>query len=84
LGLPVILGVDGEARQILERNETGLFYRSGDWQDLKEKIVYLKGNPDIAQRFGDNGRRLVFENYRRSDLAAHLESIIYKSFKKEH
>jgi glycosyltransferase involved in cell wall biosynthesis len=80
LGLPIILGVDGEAREILEGNETGLFYRSGDWRDLKDKIYYLKNNQGIACRFGENGRRLVFERFRRSRLAAQLEAIISAQF----
>jgi glycosyltransferase involved in cell wall biosynthesis len=80
LGLPIILGVDGEARQILEANETGLYYRSGNWQDLKDKILYLKSNPDIARRLGQNGRKLVFEQYRRSKLASDLEAMIKSHF----
>ena len=83
LGLPVILGVDGEARRILEASETGLFYRSGDWRDLMDKILFLKGNPDIAQRLGENGRKLVWGQYKRSDLAAQLESIIRNRFSKK-
>jgi len=82
LGLPIILGVDGEIRAILEENETGLYYRSGDWRDLRDKILYLKRNPEIARRFGENGRKLVWGRYRRSDLAARLESLLTNRFSK--
>ena len=83
LGLPIISGVDGEARELLERNETGLFYRSGDWQDLRDKILFLKNNPDEARRLGENGRKLVSEKFRRSQQALQLEAILSGRFGKK-
>lgn len=83
LGLPVILGVDGEARQILERYRTGLFYKSRDWRDLADKIYYLKNNPDLAAELGKNGRELVSREYRRSDLVAKFEEFLRSRFQSE-
>lgn len=82
LGLPVILGVDGEARKVLEGNETGVYYRSGDWEDLKAKILFLKGNPVLADKFGANGQKLVYDRFRRSYIAAELERLLKTRFSK--
>jgi len=82
LGLPVILGVDGEARAIMEKYETGLYYRPGDWRDLKEKMMYMKNNRERAKAFGDNGRMLVCEKFRRSLLTSQLEELLRSNFEK--
>jgi glycosyltransferase involved in cell wall biosynthesis len=76
LGLPIILGVDGEARQILESNKTGVYYRPGCPDDLVEKIRWLQAHPAEAREMGDAGRRLVFDSFARSVLADKMEKII--------
>lgn len=80
LGLPVILGVNGDARKILETNKTGLYYRPGDIKTLVQNIYYLKDDPDIAAEYGRNGVNLVRQHYRRSILVENLERLLRDRF----
>jgi glycosyltransferase involved in cell wall biosynthesis len=76
VGLPVILGVDGEARKILETNNTGVYYKPGNPDTLVEKIRYLQDNPDIARSMGCAGRKLVLDEFSRSKLSSEMEELI--------
>ena len=76
LGLPIILGVDGEARQILEQYRTGLYYQPGCADDLVDKIRWLQSHPSDARAMGDAGRKLVYNSYSRSELANKMERIV--------
>ncbi len=76
LGLPIILGVDGEARQILESHQTGIYYKPGSPEDLVDKIKWLQVHPQQARAMGQAGRKLVFESFSRSVLAEKMEKII--------
>jgi glycosyltransferase involved in cell wall biosynthesis len=81
LGLPVILGVDGEARQILEENRTGIYYKPGSSEDLVEKIYWLKAHPEEARYMGEAGRRLVYNSFPRSLQAERMEQIVMELMK---
>jgi len=76
LGLPIILGVDGEARSILEKHSTGIYYQPGCSHDLVAKIKWLQSNPDKARAMGMAGKDLVYKSYSRSELAEKMEKII--------
>ena len=76
LGLPIILGVDGEARQILSKNNTGVYYSPGSPEDLVAKIKWLQSHQEEARCMGEAGRNLVFSNFSRSVLADRMESIV--------
>jgi len=80
LGLPVILGVDGEARKIMEDNNTGLFYESGNIDDLKSKILMLKNKPEMRIQLGSNGKMLVGSKFKRLQLVRQLNSLITEYF----
>jgi glycosyltransferase involved in cell wall biosynthesis len=76
IGHPIILGLDGEARGILEKNKTGIYYKPGNSQDLVEKIRWLQANPLSAKKMGSSGRKLVINSFTRSNLADIAEEII--------
>jgi glycosyltransferase involved in cell wall biosynthesis len=76
LGLPIILGVDGEARKILEAYSTGVYYEPGNPEDLIAKIRWLQANPDRARAMGAAGRKLVYDRFSRSELADKMEQIV--------
>ncbi len=76
MALPIVLGVDGEAREILETNKTGLFYKSGYPEDMVKQIRWLQANPAKGKEMGLAGRQLVIESFSRSDLSVKMEKII--------
>ena len=81
LGLPIILGVDGEARQILNSHSTGVYYTPGSPEQLVEKIRWLQAHQDDARCMGEAGRKLVFSQFSRSVLADKMEKIISELIK---
>ena len=74
--LPIILGVKGEAKEILEQSETGICFEPDNIDDLKEKILYLQKNEELLKNFSRNGRKTVSEKFNRMELAEKLEKII--------
>lgn len=76
IGLPVVLGVDGEAREILETHKTGIYYKPGCPEDLVEKIRWLKAHPDEGRAMGQAGRGVAKSMFSRYELAIKMEAII--------
>jgi glycosyltransferase involved in cell wall biosynthesis len=74
--LPILLGVKGEANDILLDSRAGIAYYPDDPDDLKDKILFLKSNPHILADFRANGRKFVEKHFDRNKLAAELENII--------
>lgn len=70
--LPVILGVEGEARELLEKAEGGLFIPPEDPQELAAALMRLRASPDERQKMGESGRAFTVQNYSRHSLAGKL------------
>jgi glycosyltransferase involved in cell wall biosynthesis len=71
---PVILGVEGEAKEILEDAQAGLAVPPEDPEALASAILRLKQDAALARELGANGRRAALEKYsRRKQAAAYIE-----------
>jgi colanic acid biosynthesis glycosyl transferase WcaI len=68
-GRPVILGVDGQARAILEEAKGGLAIEPEDVDALLNAILYLAENSGIAQELGRNGRDFIVRRFSRHQTA---------------
>jgi glycosyltransferase involved in cell wall biosynthesis len=66
---PVILGVDGQARTILEEARGGVAIDPENSDALVNAIRYLAANPEMAGRLGRNGREYIVRNYSRRHTA---------------
>jgi colanic acid biosynthesis glycosyl transferase WcaI len=66
---PIILGVKGKARQIIEEGACGLAFTPGDPVGLADRIVELSGDPALGKMLGENGYKLVSSTYDRKTLA---------------
>jgi len=75
-GKPVLLSVPGEAREILEEAEGGLYVPPENPEALKEAILKLYKDPDLRLRYGANGRRYMLSHYSRSEQALQLEEFL--------
>jgi glycosyltransferase involved in cell wall biosynthesis len=74
---PIILSVDGEARQILEdKAKAGRFVPSEDATKLSNTILWLRENPELRSEYGRNGREFVLKEYLREQQAQKLESVM--------
>ena len=75
-GRPAIVNQPGWMRELVERNEAGLFARPGDPADLAEKVAWLRDHPDEAARFGRNARALAEREFGRDELAARALAVL--------
>jgi glycosyltransferase involved in cell wall biosynthesis len=53
----------GSRRELVSDGETGLLYRTGDVQHLKESIETLGSQPDLAEKMGRAGWERVRDQY---------------------
>lgn len=67
---PIILGVEGDAADLLRRAQAGLAIPPEDPQALAQAVVRLREHPDEARRLGHNGLAYVREQFDRGTLAA--------------
>jgi glycosyltransferase involved in cell wall biosynthesis len=68
-GRPVILGVDGQARQVMEAANGGIFVEPGSPDDLTRAISQLAAAPSLRETLGRNGRRYVVQHFSRQRTA---------------
>lgn len=66
---PIILGVDGEARRILETGDCGLFIEPENSEALAAAARALASDPERRHRLGANGALFVRTEYDRRVLA---------------
>lgn len=67
---PVVLGVEGEAREILEEARAGIAVPPEDPDALAAAILRLRDDPALARDLGSNGRRAALTKYSRQRQAA--------------
>jgi glycosyltransferase involved in cell wall biosynthesis len=70
MGKPILLGVDGEARELfIEKGKGGLFFTPEDATELSEKVRYLNSNRIELSILGENGKQFVSLNFNREKIA---------------
>jgi glycosyltransferase involved in cell wall biosynthesis len=71
---PVILGVEGQARQILEEARAGICIEPGNPYDLAQAVLHLAADEQLRETLGRNGRRHVLQHFsRRQTAIAYLD-----------
>ena len=74
---PVILGIDGEARQLLNQCGGGLFYQPDNYESLAQKVVEMRDMGEEKTRgMGRDARAYVETYHSRTLYAKKLEHII--------
>ena len=66
---PVILGVEGQARAILEEARAGLAIEPENSDALVKAIRYLAANQEMARELGQNGREHILRKFSRRQTA---------------
>jgi colanic acid biosynthesis glycosyl transferase WcaI len=69
-GRPIVLGVEGEAAELLEESQAGLAVPPESVPALRDALLRLAGDPAAAEEMGRRGRRYVETRYSRPVLAA--------------
>ena len=66
---PVILGVDGQARQMVEEADAGIVIEPENSTALVQAITQLAANPELGHAFGQRGREYIVRNLSRGQTA---------------
>jgi colanic acid biosynthesis glycosyl transferase WcaI len=66
---PVILGVDGHARKVMEQANAGISIQPQDPAELVDAVVRLAANPGLRESLGRNGRQHVLQYFSRQRTA---------------
>jgi colanic acid biosynthesis glycosyl transferase WcaI len=66
---PVILGVDGQARAILEEARAGLVIEPENSDALAKAICSLAASPEMAGKLGRDGRAYIVRRFSRRETA---------------
>ena len=79
--LPILLGVQGEAKEILVQSKAGIAFEPDNVDDLVNKILTVKTDSQIGKEFSKHGREFVETYFNRRKLAEDLEKIILEVMK---
>ena len=79
MGKPILLGVSGEARDLVNKYCAGIYYEPEDYSSFKKNIYLLK------EKFNDKkfeeGCMLLASEYSRENLANKMFYYIYDVYK---
>ena len=62
VGKPIICSSNGMPGKYVNQTQSGIVVETGDHKALAEAIAYLYKNPEIAMKYGENGKRYVKQN----------------------
>ena len=67
---PILLGVDGEARELfIEQGNCGLYFEPENHKALAEAAIQISTDTQLRKQLGENGRRYVSEKFNRDTIA---------------
>jgi len=73
---PVVVGVSGYARALVEESGGGLGVTPDDHDGLAEVLLRLRDEPVLGDKFGESGRHFVVERFsRRAKAATYLAAL---------
>jgi glycosyltransferase involved in cell wall biosynthesis len=73
---PVLLGVRGEAEQLVGAATAGYCIDPESPATLRDAVLALRQDPARARQMGENGRKYVEKHFRREMHARELSSIL--------
>jgi colanic acid biosynthesis glycosyl transferase WcaI len=73
---PVIVAVDGQARQIVEEAGAGIFVEPDDGNALAAAITVLAADPEERRRMGIRGRQYIVSRFSREQTARTYISVL--------
>lgn len=76
MGRPIVMGVDGEARDIVRDSRSGIEMVPGDKQSLVAAVCQLADQPELTASLSAAGRPFVAANFTRDRLADRFLEIL--------
>ncbi len=75
-GRPLILGVDGQARRIMQEAQAGIFVEPEDAAALAQAVTRLAGDAQLRSSLGSNGRRYIVQFFSRQQTAENYIKVL--------
>jgi len=75
-GRPIVLGVDGDAKRLVEKANCGICVEPENPQEMADAIIKLYENSDLRTEYGRNGRDYVVKNHSRWKLTGAYEELL--------
>lgn len=75
-GRPVVLGLEGQARKIVENAAAGIWIMPESAEELAKAILHLENNRALARQLGTNGRNYVLQHLSRKQTAAEYIALL--------
>jgi len=82
MGKPVLLGVDGQARELIEKYKCGLFYEPENEEDFLKKLLLIKNDVKLYKKLQEGCKKLA-EDFDRKRWAVEMLDILKNLCKKE-
>ena len=82
IGKPIIGANIGGIPELVINNENGLIYEYDNLNDLKDKMELLFKDENLVNKFSNNSKKIVKENYSRNGYYNSLMNIYKKEIKK--
>lgn len=76
---PIIIGVEGEAKSIIEAANAGICIEPENAQQLADATMELYNNPQQFNQFAENGRTYVESYFNRTKLAENYLTLLVKN-----
>ncbi len=80
-GKPVLCGVRGEAKRVLDESKAGLTFEPNDDKQFSELILEILQNKNMALSMGKNGLKLIQDQFTTSKMFGLIEEIINSGYR---
>lgn len=81
MGIPLLLGVDGEAKKhFIDNADAGLYFEPENEFDLAKQIEFFVNNKQEVRRMGDNGRKYVSNFFNRDKIARDFNEFLSQKY----
>jgi glycosyltransferase involved in cell wall biosynthesis len=75
---PVVLGVEGQARKIVEAAQAGICIQPENAKELVQAIMRLAGDGALRKSLGNNGRKYILKHFSRQQTATTYLDVLQK------
>ena len=80
-GKPIIVNSAGWTKDLVEQGDCGFFVDPENPSDLAEKLIEIRAQKDLLERWGKNARKLSEEVYDKARLSAQVADVLENAFK---
>jgi glycosyltransferase involved in cell wall biosynthesis len=78
-GVPVVAALDGEAKELIEKSESGLVVAPENPEEMSQAVLRLFRDPELCKRLGENGRAFVRIHHDREEIAKRFEGLFFSA-----